>query len=584
MSYADYRRTPLSPTSLLIPGSQLLIAAILALLLPVPAVALQVAVDRNGDGLLQPLSADPRVPGDVTTPAEPFIFWLNTDQDDLDYYETWPIDRADYATVGIDSLRDLEDFTRLAVRIDQELDPNASYTLRLTVDDPGDTTRDGIDDAFAINLYASADPSCGNAHLKDSESGALQRSEPWNQPHGKLGVGEPLELALDAPGRTDAGITFACFLIEGRHEGLGGVRATLLRGGRVVAASDPTWILIRHVKRLYQRVTIPWPEGRKDIFHYDETPPPLDLAWQYDPQGFAFEPPWYETDDVIVWVYGWLKSGPGLYEMSTVHGGETVFKRLWHRGYRGRLTMFHWPTVKRKVTLGLLRSEFRGYKTGPVLMDHVHSYPPGKRVHVTAHSLGGVPLMSALEHGMRADNALFQVSAIPAEVFDTNPELVLPDMREVVTPARPAEGGYHGLLSRSRTRIYNLYNASDVTFFGWNAAQKLLKGSAPWFRAYKYYPDAPEGERLVLKTGLFGSRLVTDPDEARAFITRARTHALGAEPRVRGLIDESYDLDRPPYSFGPGHVVAWSWNPQQTTTFYNLVLDLFNIRYNSETL
>jgi hypothetical protein len=53
---------------------------------------------------------------------------------------------------------------------------------------------------------------------------------------------------------------------------------------------------------------------------------------------------------------------------------------------------------------------------------------------------------------------------------------------------------------------------------------------------------------------------------------------------VRGLIDESYDLDRPPYSFGPGHVVAWSWNPQQTTTFYNLVLDLFNIRYNSETL
>ena len=47
---------------------------------------------------------------------------------------------------------------------------------------------------------------------------------------------------------------------------------------------------------------------------------------------------------------------------------------------------------------------------------------------------------------------------------------------------------------------------------------------------------------------------------------------------------EAFDLDRAPYHFGTGHVVAWAWNPQRTTAFYNLVLDLFNIRYNSEFL
>jgi hypothetical protein len=458
-------------------------------------------------------------------------------------------------------------------------------TLRFTVDDPGDTTDDGIDDAFAINLYRAADPDCRNAHLLDAEAGRRQRSAPWQLPLGPVGVGEPLDVPLQRLGAATGDGRTLCFLFEGRHEGLGGIRASLLRDGRVVSGSAPAWISIRHVKRLYQRVTVPWPEDRADTFEHDEPPPPLELAWQVDPQGFPFETQWYETDDVIVWVYGWLKSGPGLYEMSTVHGGETVFKRLWHRGFRGRLTMFHWPTVKRKVALGLLRSEYRGYKAGPALMDHVHSYPPGKRVHVTAHSLGGVPLMSALRHGMQAENALFQVSAVPAEVFDTNPELVLPDMRDVVTPSDPEEGGYRGLLQKTGTRIYSLYNASDITFFGWNIAQKRLKGTAPWFRSYAYIPDAPAGERLTLKTGLFGgSRPVTDADEARAHITRSRTHALGAEARVRGVVHASYDLDRPPYSFGAGHVVAWAWNPQQTTAFYNLVLDLFDIRYIGATL
>jgi hypothetical protein len=123
----------------------------------------------------------------------------------------------------------------------------------------------------------------------------------------------------------------------------------------------------------------------------------------------------------------------------------------------------------------------------------------------------------------------------------------------------------------------------DSTFYGWNIAQKRLKGGASLSHRYIYRPDASGSERMVL-SHLGRERMVTDPDEARAFIARSRTHALGAEPRVRGSVHSVVDLSRAPYEFGHGHVVQWQWNPQRTTAFYNLVLDLFNIRYNSELL
>lgn len=87
-----------------------------------------------------------------------------------------------------------------------------------------------------------------------------------------------------------------------------------------------------------------------------------ELVPYVDRQGHDFEAPWSESDEVIVWVYGWLRSGEGLYEMATTQLGETVFKRLWHRGFRGRLIYYRWPTQKPRLSYGLLQSEYRAYK------------------------------------------------------------------------------------------------------------------------------------------------------------------------------------------------------------------------------
>ena len=39
----------------------------------------------------------------------------------------------------------------------------------------------------------------------------------------------------------------------------------------------------------------------------------------------------------------------------------------------------------------------------------------------------------------------------------------------------PEEGGYHGYIDETPTPVYTMYNYADVTFFGWNIAQKQMK-------------------------------------------------------------------------------------------------------------
>ncbi|MFV2089618.1 MAG: hypothetical protein ACC642_03090, partial [Pseudomonadales bacterium] len=108
-------------------------------LLPVYAQAdVRIGVDWNGDGLIQTRDGS-RVPLDAPTESRPFVFWINHDQDDIDTGgETWPIARRDSSTPVEDSIRDLEDFTRLRVEIDglDTLPADARLTLEWIGGDP----------------------------------------------------------------------------------------------------------------------------------------------------------------------------------------------------------------------------------------------------------------------------------------------------------------------------------------------------------------------------------------------------------------------------------------------------------------
>ncbi len=541
--------------------------------------SVRLGLDWNGDGLIQTQPGS-RVPIDLPTEAQPFVFWVNHDQDDIETGgETWPIIRPDSSTDNKDSMRDLEDFTRLRIEIDELEALPADTQLTLSWNDPAS--------APTIHLFRATDPDCSRSYLLDSEAASEQLVEPYLSKLGTVSE-TSFSIALSDLGQADLDNTGFCFLFDVATAGTASLQATLNIPESDPIVSAPAPMALKHVKTLYQRTTMSWPDDVRPPWEYTtESPHIPDLKWRIDPQGYDFEPGWYETDDVVVWIYGWLKSGEGLYEMATTQAGETIFKRLWHRGYRGRLSFFHWPTVKPKYAYGLLESEYRAYKSAPQLVDFVQQLPKDKRVHVTAHSLGGVLLTEAIKLGLSAESALIQVGAIPASAYDTRDVLTLPDMKNVVTPVLPEEGGYHGYIEETQTPVYTLYNYADVTFFGWNIAQKQLKPTSKrGGHRYAWVAKAPPGERARLyhNTGLFSSdyRIVTDPHEIMSFIAKSKTHALGAETRVQGHVRRVFDLARDPFDFHTGHVVGWTRTAQETTTFYNLLLDIWNIAYVSE--
>ncbi len=562
-----------------------LISAAACLLLtlsgPLPASAdIRVGVDWNGDGLIQ-TQPGTRVPVDAPTESEPFTFWLNHDQDDLNTGgESWPIRRADSTTDIKDSFRDLEDFNRLQIEIDDlERYPDDALLELAWLNGEGG----------AVNLYRATDPSCSRSYLLDRAAGEAQLAADVLSSVGSVEA-LSFRMRLGALGEPDLDGGGFCFLFDAAGAGRDSLVVSILHRGEVLARSEPVPVDLRHIKTFYQRTTMDWPEDVRPPWEYTTEPPPVpDLQWRYDRQGYDFQPPWWETNDEVVWVYGWLRSGEGLREMATTQAGETIFKRLWHRGYRGRLTFFHWPTVKPRMAFGLLESEYRAYKSAPALLDFVSTIDKDKRVHVTAHSLGCVVLTEALKLGLEVEDALLQVGAIPASAYDTRPVLTLPDMANVVTPVTAEEGGFLGYVASTDTPAYTMYNFADVTFFGWNIAQRHMK---PTSRrgGYRYAWDsqAPSGERarLYYRTGLFRSdyRIVTDPHEIMAFIAQSRTHALGAETRMRGSIRRVFDLARTPFDFHTGHVVGWTRSAHETTAFYNLLLDIWNIAYVSELL
>ena len=236
---------------------------------------IRLGVDWNGDGLIQ-TTADSRIPIDAPTEAEPFIFWINHDQDDVETGgETWPITRADATTDILDSTRDLEDFTRLRIEIDNLADLRSGAVLNLS----WQHGRGG-----AINLYRALDASCSRAYLLDKAAGVAQ-----------LTVTDPAILRANADSSTTQSISLPlsdlgvpdldghgfCFLFDVSSAGSDSLIARLTSAGEELARSEPVPMDLRHVKTLYQRTTMTWPEGIKPPWEYTKTAPPdPDLQWR----------------------------------------------------------------------------------------------------------------------------------------------------------------------------------------------------------------------------------------------------------------------------------------------------------------
>lgn len=103
--------------------------------------------------------------------------------------------------------------------------------------------------------------------------------------------------------------------------------------------------------------------------------------------------------------------------------------------------------------------------------------------------------------------------------------------------------GYRGIYTNITGRFVNFFNTNDYALRWWLSDQKLSKPDGlPGAR--NYTSDGTNGYAII-DVGLY--RLVTDPQECRGMVARARTLAIGAQgpasgQTTQGVIGETVDL------------------------------------------
>jgi len=552
------------------------------------------AVDANRDGSIKFAGNlhDTNligVPLDRTSESEPFRFWCNDDDDHVGTKEEdrVPVVQADSQDDQIDGRRDLEDFTRLFIHLGAFHEELVSGTMKVGLkwkDTNGTTPR--------VKLYRMADAQGSDSYLKDDTAAATQASGVFRNAIGEVSGTGTLVLPATVFANYSVNNPHAHLLFEASGEGKGQLCITIHKAdGTEIGEGPGVWLDLVNVRKMYARAKAT-PESIA-LPHLTtgptDNPPEPTMGWVDDPNGNPHDPAapksWTETKQYIVFVHGWNMSYEGSQNFA-----ETMFKRLWHRGYKGRFASFRWPTLVGAV--GTYNdSEYRAWKCGESLKQYVASLPSGYTKNLAAHSMGNIVAGSALKKGMQVVNYALLNAAVPAMSYDTDPTLYQSGAfwKSPTPDGDPDAGtkalGYGGQLQGVSGNLINFFLTRDfATTTLWEGnnftfkPQKLAAIPVPPFTTGYYYdPAAAPGQRIGINYVTAVGRFVTTPHEAMAYAVHSRTRTIGAEGGANGAIDGKVDMDA--YGFDTEHSAEFDFRAQQTTAFYNRLLDEFDIPF-----
>ncbi len=517
-----------------------------------------IAVDANRDGAIA-FSGENR---DTTTPESPFRFWINDDNDGSPAAEGDVIGPifTDYQDGFILSARDLEDFARLHLffgAFEKEL---AAGTFRIGL------KFKNVEDSPRIRVYKSTDTGGSDSYVKDDGAAFAQISDPDAATLGEVADGFPLLLPVDFWKATSPGAT-KCLLFEAGGEGKGELIMTINRSsGAQIGEVPGVWLDLKNIKKMYLRAkAIPEsiPYARNYILEY---PPEPEIRAIGDPHGHPFDAPTDEAQQVIVFVHG--INGPGSGDAadsynSWVNMSETVFKRLWHQGYKGRFASYKWPALTPAFPFEYNDSEYRAWKSGQGLAALMNSFPTVFSKNLYSFSQGAVVCGAALTvYGLSVDNYVASQAAAPAGCYDSSQSLnsyadFLNAETQNPTPDGTNDLGYRGYLTGLNVRgsVVSFYNIVDYALktgreiglnVSWEGNQLAYKPN--WFvgRHYEYDSNEAIGQRCKLRINDANTwRYVADIHESMSFVARPRSEATGASTAVGGSIDGNYNV-------GPG--------------------------------
>lgn len=570
---------------------------------PVLLVPCDLAVDANRDGVIKFAGNfdDPNVadkPADKTTQDKPFRFWCNDDQDstfgttegeNFIEGERTPVAVPDSNNNQIVAKRDLEDFTRLWIHIGafyQELqDTNGKLQVGLKWKNTNDTSP-------SIKVYSSADPEGSTSYLTSETAAGAQIAPIINATEGYgVSLGEVKESGVPFIFKKEFWTGYSeanpkkCLIFEGSGEGKGQLCITILDAeGHEIGEGPGVWLDLKDIRKMYQ-------SSEGDVF--SRAPPG-------------------EVEHTLVFVHGWNMSPEGSRSFA-----ETMFKRLWHRGFKGRFAYFRWNTGWSSswqwlpVGGGVIdahlaeynKSEYTAWtEAAPALQAFVASLPYATK-NIAAHSMGNIVASEALRLGMSVNNYALMQAAVPAACYDEDEERIKQPanythygvpMWNTYSPDDDQdpftrERAYRGRFANLSGNLVSFFLESDyATFAPWELNNRLNKPPSEFVPNFIYNRTATSGQKLrkYSNLGVTFQYYITDPYEAMAFACNTWGKAAGAWGATRGklagagvdLSDTAYQLAGEQRSgFGDEHSGQFNANIQSLKQFYDTLMRRLDI-------
>lgn len=546
-----------------------------AMLIPV-----DMAVDGNRDGFIRFAgnyndSSVAGKPTDKTEEVKPFRFWIN-DDDDRENKDHPGSSKKDSTNNRIESLRDLEDFTRLHLYIGGLQDAVAEGTFSVGLE-----WRNTNGTNPSIKVYQAAEADGGDDYLRTSLGGFNQSMGTVAAALGTVSSGGSFKLpasfweAGTVPGTPalSAENPNRYLIFEGVSEGKGQLVMTFWKGTEKIGEGGSVWIDLMNIKKMYVRAK-GTPETNIDAPWDDD--PSLDTGFVSDP----FVKPQDEEKKVLIYVHGIHApfAGQNASYLGNVNVAETAYKRLWHAGYKGRFAIYKWPALNPAgfFTSGtgfeFNQSEYRAWKYGKGLSAFAASMPGDYQRNVLAHSQGNAVVAAAFrDYNLAAATWVVTQGAIPISCYDDNTaHLVF----SYTTPDLASNLGYRGYLKdQVPAKVVNFFNLDDsVTGQVWEANQSLFKPTIELVGItrieYKYY--AGSGEVRLQKffiSALLSDRAVSDLHESMAMVVKSRSRSIGHGSTAGGEVNTLVDLNAE-FSFGDEHGSQWDRAIQENVTLY----------------
>ncbi len=532
-------------------------------LVATPRPKVEIAVAANRDETIHFASQDST---DQTSSTNAFRFWCNDDHDLVSPTDPAGGDSAYRLADSNDNLiatkRDLEDFARLEIKADNQVKTLVQQGYKLAIETTG---------GLAVNVYRS--PSRGTGYLTDQTvATSILGSTKYRVAVDPNNLG-----AAIAP--ADYGDTPIPFLFEGKTAGEGTIKLVLKDpgGNPVPGASSEVHVKLQNIKEMYERATLD-----------DGTTEPLSLVNSNDPQNNIVPTDPNEAHQIIVFIHGW-----NMTQWEWQIFSETMFKRLWHQGYKGRFATLRWPTKTGPFSYNT--SEEIAFKSGlgtsryfNTLKSRFSSYS----LNVAAHSMGNMVMGEALRKQIEGGfstvhNYVAMQGAVPARCYDVNaPTLQMLTDKEQI---KPTPNTYHNYLGNIHSAvagsIVNFYNAFDFALVtGVTTVPGTTVGvDTNWQENEKAYkPDTglgydTDGVNSWWKPLPISQETVTDPYTIMAFVARPRSRAVGAEGATGGAVNANSAVDlMGNFNFGDqrsDHSGQFNRNIQLLNEFYQVLKD-----------